>query len=132
MSKNSKYQTHKKSIKLTKKPNDRTGEPGTNARAKRGTLSHFLTCILAKHQKIEGVKKILEKSQNRKNSSVSPGMVCYAEKEEKRFWFSSLGQMIQFGTIKFRRTFNYFGQVVWIEKSHYDSLISLHEAPTKN
>ena len=32
-------------------------------------------------------------------------MVCYAEKEEKPFWFSSLGQMIQFGTIKFCRTF---------------------------
>ena len=29
---------------------------------------------------------------------VSPGMVCYAEKP---FRFSSLGQMIQFGTIKF-------------------------------
>ena len=48
---------------------------------------------------------------------VSPRIVCYAEKEEKPFWFSSLGQMIQFGTIKFRRTFeNYFGQFVWIEK----------------
>ena len=32
-------------------------------------------------------------------------LVCYAEKEEKPFWFSSLGQMIQFGTIKFCRTF---------------------------
>ena len=28
---------------------------------------------------------------------VSSGMVCYAEKEEKPFWFSSLGQMSQFG-----------------------------------
>ena len=47
----------------------------------------------------------------------SPGMVCYPEKEEKPFWFSSLVQMVQFGTIKFRRTFkNYFGQFVWIEK----------------
>ena len=35
---------------------------------------------------------------------VSPGIVCYAEKEEKPFWSRSLGQMIQFGTIKFRRT----------------------------
>ena len=41
--------------------------------------------------------------------------------------------MIQFGTIKFRRTSeNYFGQFVWIEKSHYNSRVSLHEAPTKN
>ena len=48
---------------------------------------------------------------------VSPGIVCYAEKKEKPFWFSSLGQMMQFATIKFRRTFkNYFGQFVWIEK----------------
>ena len=54
-------------------------------------------------------------------------------KKEKRFWFCSLGQMIQFGTIKFRRTSkNYFGQFVWIEKSHYNSHVSLHEAPTKN
>ena len=46
----------------------------------------------------------------------SPGMVCYTEKEEKLFWFSSLGQMSQFGTIKLCRTFrNYFGQFVWIE-----------------
>ena len=68
------------------------------------------------------------------DSLVSPGMVCYAEKEEKPFWFSSLGQMIQFGTIKFCRTFgNYFDQFVWIEKkSRYNSRVSLHEAPTKN
>ena len=32
---------------------------------------------------------------------VSPGIVFYAEKEENPFWFSSLGQMIQFGTINF-------------------------------
>ena len=65
---------------------------------------------------------------------VSPGMVCYAEKQQKPFWSSSLGQMVQFGAIKFCRTFkNYFGQLVWIEKrSHYNSRVSLHEAPTKN
>ena len=41
---------------------------------------------------------------------------------------------MQFGAIIFCRTFkNYFGQFVWIEtKSHYDSRVSLHEAPTKN
>ena len=60
-------------------------------------------------------------------------MVCYAEKQEKPFWFSSLGQIVQFGEIIFCRTFkNYFGQCVWIEKkSHYNSRVSLHEAPTK-
>ena len=63
---------------------------------------------------------------------VSPGMICYAEKQEKPFWFSSLGQMVQFGAIIFCRTFkNYFGQFEWIEKSHYNSRVSLHEAPTK-
>ena len=48
---------------------------------------------------------------------VSPGIVCYAKKRKKPFWFSSLGQMVQFDTIKFGRTFkNYLGQLVWIEK----------------
>ena len=41
--------------------------------------------------------------------------------------------MIQFGTIKFRRAFkNHFGHFVWIgKKSHYNSRVSLHKAPTK-
>ena len=48
---------------------------------------------------------------------VSPGMVCYAGKQEKPFWFSSLDQIVQFGAIIFCSTFkNYFGQFVWIEK----------------
>ena len=62
---------------------------------------------------------------------VSPGIVCYAEKHIKPFWFSSQSQKFQFGTINFCRTFkNYFGQFVWIEKIHYNSRVSLHEAPT--
>ena len=45
--------------------------------------------------------------------------------------------MIQFGTIKFCRTFkNYFGLFVWIEKKfkkgYYNSRVSLHEARLKN
>ena len=48
---------------------------------------------------------------------VSPGMVCYAGKQEKPFWFSSLDQIVQFGAIIFCRTFkDYFGQFVCIEK----------------
>ena len=75
----------------------------------------------------------MPKKTERRGPLVSPGTVCYAEKQEKLFWLSSLGQMIQFETIKFCRTFkNYFGQFVWIEKSHYSSRVSLHEAPTKN
>ena len=60
VSKNSKYQTHKKSIKLTKNPNDRTGA------LKEGTFSDFLTTIVAKHQKIEGdpLGKFFENSLN--------------------------------------------------------------------
>ena len=36
---------------------------------------------------------------------VSSGMVCYAEKQEKPFWFISLGQIVQFVAIIFCRTF---------------------------
>ena len=32
-------------------------------------------------------------------------MVCYAGKQEKPFWFSSLDQVVQFGAIIFCRTF---------------------------
>ena len=35
---------------------------------------------------------------------VSPDMVCYAGKQEKPFWFSSLDQIVQFGAIIFCRT----------------------------
>ena len=53
------------------------------------------------------------KKTERVDPLVSPSTVRYAEKEENPFWFSSLGQMIQFGIIKLRRTFkNYFGQFV--------------------
>ena len=40
-----------------------------------------------------------------KNERVSPGMVCYAEKQEKPFWFSSLDQIVHFDAIIFCRTF---------------------------
>ena len=64
-------------------------------------------------KKCLAVPKKIEKG----DSSVSPGMVCYAEKQGKPIWSSSLGQMVQFDTIIFCRTFkNYFGQFVWIEK----------------
>ena len=90
-------------------------------------------------QQIEGGpfgEKIFRKKSHsaEKIERVSPGMVCYAEKQEKPSWLSSLGQMVQFCAIIFCRTFkNYFGQFAWIEKkSHYNSRVSLHEAPTKN
>ena len=78
----------------------------------------------------------MPKKSERGDPLESPGTLCYAEKHKKkpfRFSSSSLSQMVQYGTIKFRRTFkNYFGQFVCIEKkSHYNSRVSLHEAPTK-
>ena len=86
---------------------------------------------VAKHQKNTGGpfeeknsekkfrKKCLAvpKKIERGDSLVSPGMVCYTEKQVKPFWSSSLGQMVQFDTLIICRNFkNYFGQFVWIEK----------------
>ena len=114
-------------------------------------LGFFNIHSVAKHQKNAGgtlwgkilffEKKVSQcrKKNERGESLVSPGMVWYAEKQEKPFWFSSLDQIVHFDAIIFCRTFkNYFGQFVWIEKkkkkkkSHYNSRVSLHEAPTKN
>ena len=99
---------------------------------KGGTLWDFPTSILSqnikkmqgdplrkKNSKKNSEKKCLAvpKKNERGDSLVSPGMVCYAEKQVKPFWSSSLGQMVQFDTIMICRTFkNYFGQFVWIEK----------------
>ena len=69
----------------------------------------------------------MPKKIERGDSLVSPGMVCYAEKQVKPFWSSSLGQMVQFDTIIFCRTFkNYFGQFVWIEKKRVTIIVAFH------
>ena len=112
---------------------------------KRDLLGFFNIHSVAKHlKKCRGdplgkfffSKKslLVPKKIERGDSLVSPGMICYAEKQVKPFWSSSLGQMVLFDTIIFCRTFkNYFGQFVWIEKkSHNNSRVSPHEAPTKN
>ena len=84
-------------------------------------LEFFYIHSIAKHQKNEG------------GDPLKSGTVCYAEKLEKHFWFSCVDQMLQFETLKFCRTIkNYFGLFVWIGKSHNNSRVSLHEAPTKN
>ena len=95
---------------------------------KGGTLWDFSTSILSQNiKKMQGdplgknffsEKKSRSAEKNERGESlVSPGMVCYAEKQEKPFWFSSLDQIVHFGPIIFCRTFkNYFGQFVWIEK----------------
>ena len=61
-------------------------------------------------------------------------MVCYAEKQEKPFWFSSLDQIVHFDAIIFCRTFVELFWSVRVDrkKSHYNSRVSFHEAPTKN
>ena len=95
---------------------------------KVGTLWYFPTSILSQNstKKLKGDplgKKIPEKKSRsaekigRGDPLVPPGMVWYAEKQKKPFWFSSLDQIVQFGAIIFCRTLkNYFGQFVWIEK----------------
>ena len=103
-----------KNVTMPKKPE--RGDP----------LGFFNIHSVAKHQKNAGGTlwgKNSEKnvSQCRKKIErgdplMLPGMVCYAEKQGKPFWSSSLGQMVQFDTIIFGRTFqNYFGQFMWIE-----------------
>ena len=79
---------------------------------KGGTLWDFSISILSQNSKKNWRGTLWEKnfpkkvSQCRKNwKGVSPGMVCYAGKQEKPFWFSSLGQMVHFGAIIFCRTF---------------------------
>ena len=66
---------------------------------KGGTLWDFPTSILTQNSKKLkggpfGEKTFSEKksSQRRKKLKGGPGMVYYTEKQEKPFWFSSLGQ----------------------------------------
>ena len=63
-----------------------------------------------------GILNIHSVAKHQKNAGdplVLPGMVCYAEKQGKPLWSSSLGQMVQFDTIIFCRTSkNYFGQLL--------------------
>ena len=80
-------------------------------------------------------KKSRSAEKNERGESlVSHGMVCYAEKQEKPFWFSSLDQIVHFDAIIFCRTFVELFWSVRVDrkKSHYNSRVSLHEAPTKN
>ena len=92
---------------------------------------------VAKHKKMQGgpfeEKKLrkkclaVPKKNERGDSLVSPGMICYAEKQVKPFWSSSLGQMVLFDTIIFCRTLkNYFGQFVWIEKKRVTIIVAFH------
>ena len=120
-------------------------------KTERGTLWGFSTSILSQNiKKMQGdplgKKKFRKKNSEKKclavpkkiergDSLVSPGLVCYAEKQVKPFWFSSLDQIVHFGAIIFCRTFVELFWSVRVDrkkKSHYNSRVSLHEAPTKN
>ena len=107
-------------------------------------LGFFNIHSVAKHQKkcrgdplgkifFEKKSRSAEKNE-RGESLVSPGMVCYAEKQEKPFWFSSLDQIVHFDAIIFCRPFVELFWSVRVDRkrSHYNSRVSLHEAPTKN
>ena len=85
-------------------------------KTERGALWDFSTSILSQNikknaggtlwGKIFLKKKSRSAEKNERGESlVSPGMVCYAEKQEKPFWFSSLDQIVHFDAIIFCRTF---------------------------
>ena len=88
-------------------------------------LGVFNIHFVAKHQKIEGGtlwgKKFFRKKSlkmPKKTERVDP-LVCYAGKQENPFWFSSLGQIVQFGAIIYRRTFvELFWSVQVVLKKH--------------
>ena len=95
------------------------GKKSHNAekKLKRGTLWDFSTSILSQNIKKNAGEPFEEnyffrkkslaapKKNERGESLVSPGIVCYAEKQEKPFWFSSLDQIVHFDAIIFCRTF---------------------------
>ena len=131
--KTSKFQVFSFTVLEKRKFSEKNGPSGAlksdNAeKLKGGTLWVFPTSILSQNSKqIEGgpfgennfrKKSLAVPKKNWKGDPlVSPGIVWYAGKQEKPFWFSSLDQIVQFGAIIFCRTFkNYFGQFVWIEK----------------
>ena len=84
-------------------------------KTERGALWDFSTSILSQNIKkiqgglwgtfFSGKSLAVPKKNERGEPLVSPGMVCYAEKQEKPFWLSSLDQIVQFGAIIFCRTF---------------------------
>ena len=84
VSKTSKYQTHKKSIKLTKNANDPSGGPGA--------ICIFQHPLLQNIKTMKGGpfgdffrKKSRSAEKLKGDTLVSPGIVCYPEKEENLF-----------------------------------------------
>ena len=100
-------------------------------------LGFFNIHSVAKHQKNAGGtlwgnfffgKKSLAvpKKNERGESLVSPGMVCYAEKQEKPFWFSWLDQIVHFDAIIFCRTFVELFWSVRVEKKRVTIIVAFH------
>ena len=96
---------------------------------------------VAKHQKIEGRsfgKFLFEKSltmpKKLKGGPFSLSRYGMLRGKRGKTFLVQFARPNDSMTIKFCRTFkNYFGQLVLIEKSHYNSRVSLKtEAPTKN
>ena len=107
---------------------------------KGGTLWDFSTSILSqniKKLKWDPLRKIFRKSltvpkKSKGRRFVSSSFVRYA-KNEQLSYFNSIGQMVQFGVLKFRRTCRtILVSSCGLKKSHYNCRVSLHEAPTKN
>ena len=92
---------HEKKIEENKNFHFRQKISQCRKKLKGGTLWDFLTSILSQNIKknaggpfgeIFFRKKVSQcRKKNEKGEPlVSPGMVCYPEKQEKRFWFNSL------------------------------------------
>ena len=99
-------------------------------------LGFFNIHSVAKHQKkcrgdplgnffFEKKSRSAEKNE-RGEPLVSPGMVCYAEKQEKPFWFSSLDQIVQFGAIIFCRTFVELFWSVRVDRKNVTIIVAFH------
>ena len=53
-------------------------------------------------------------------------MVCYAEKQEKPFWFYSLDQIVHFGAIIFCRTFVELFWSVRVDRKKVTIIVAFH------
>ena len=64
-------------------------------KSKRGAAEKNANLLEKKSKKSHNAEKL------KGDPLVSFGFVCYAEKKEQLFWFSSSGQMVQFGPLNF-------------------------------
>ena len=107
-------------------------------KTERGTLWDFSTSILSQNIKKNAggtlwgkfffsKKKSRSAEKNERGESlVSPGMVCYAEKQEKPFWFSSLDQIVHFDAIIFCRTFVELFWSVRVDRKKVTIIVAFH------